>query len=127
MKKVTPRKAFSKFRPNIVSFILSYDLKNKRPSGMIASWCMKCSFEPPLLVVSLKKVGYTHRLINESKEFVVVVANKSLEKEVNFFGTTHGDKTDKFNETQIKITKSKHLNVPLLKNANNPKNLNLYH
>jgi len=116
MEEVKPSEAFSKLRPESVVFVISVD-KNRRPSGMIAGWFMKCSSSPPMLAVTLSKSGYTHRLIKESKEFVIAVPNKELEKELLYFGETHGDEVDKFKETGIEIEKSKFVKCPLIKNA----------
>ena len=116
MKEVSPKKAFDKFKPESCVFVISVD-KNGSPSGMIAGWNMKCSSEPPLFAVALSKKGYTHKLIRQSKEFVIAVPNKKLEKEVEFFGTRHGDKVDKFKETKIETAKAKFVKSPLIKKA----------
>jgi len=84
---------------------------------MTAGWVMKSSGDPPLLTVALQKKGFTHRLIRESKEFVVAIPNKDLEDAVLFFGTTHGYDTDKFAETQIETVKAEMINPPLIKKA----------
>lgn len=116
MKQVSPQKAFDKFKPESCVFVISVD-KNGRPSGMVAGWQMKCSTIPPLFAVALSKGGYTHKLIRQSKEFVIAVPNKKLEKAIEFFGTRHGDKVDKFKKTKIKTLKSKYLKSPLIKDA----------
>jgi flavin reductase (DIM6/NTAB) family NADH-FMN oxidoreductase RutF len=116
MKQVSPKEAFNKFKPESCVFVISVDKKGK-PSGMVAGWNMKCSIKPPLFAVALWKKGYTHKLIRQSKEFVIAVPNKKLQKAVEFFGTTHGDKVDKFKITKIEILKSKYLKSPLIKDA----------
>jgi flavin reductase (DIM6/NTAB) family NADH-FMN oxidoreductase RutF len=117
MKEVSIKKAFEKFKPESCVFVISWDKKNKRPSGMIAGWNMKCSAKPPLFAVSLWKKGYTHKLIRQSREFVIAVPNKKLEKAVKFFGTRHGDKVDKFKKTKIETLPSRYLKSPLIKEA----------
>jgi len=84
---------------------------------MIAGWNMKCSTKPPLFAVALWKKGYTHKLIRQSKEFVIAAPNKELQKAVEFFGTRHGDKIDKFKKTKVETTKAKYLKSPLIKSA----------
>ena len=116
MKKVSTKEAFDKFKPESCVFVTSVD-KDGKPSGMIAGWNMKCSSEPPLFAVALSKKGYTHKLIQESKEFVISVPNKKLEEQVVFFGSTHGDQIDKFEETKIEIQDSEFIKSPLIKNA----------
>jgi len=116
MEEVKPSEAFNKFKPESVALVISVE-KNGRPSGMTAGWHMKCSSDPPLIAVTLSKKGYTHKLIMESKEFVIAVANKELEKEIIYFGGKHGDEVDKFKETGIETEKSKFIKPPLIKKA----------
>ncbi|MCX6807669.1 MAG: flavin reductase family protein [Patescibacteria group bacterium] len=116
MKKVSVEKAFDKFKPESCVFVISID-KQSKPSGMIAGWNMKCSIRPPLFAVSLSKKCYTRRLIEQSKEFVIAVPNKKLEKSLLLFGSTHGNKVDKFTKSEIKTTKAKFVKSPLIKDA----------
>jgi flavin reductase (DIM6/NTAB) family NADH-FMN oxidoreductase RutF len=116
MEEVNVSEAFDKFKPEPVVFVISVD-RNGKPSGMSAGWTMKCSSSLSTIAVVLSKKGYTHKLIEESEEFVIAVPNKGLEKELLFFGETHGDKVDKFKETGIETEKSKFVRSPLVKNA----------
>lgn len=116
MEPSTPKEAFAKLKPESCVFVISID-ENGKPSGMVAGWHMKCSMEPPLFAVSLQKKGHTHKLIRESKEFVIAVPNEELEKEVIFFGSTHGDEVDKFKESGIETEEPKYLDTPLIKKA----------
>ncbi len=116
MEKATIEEAFNKFKPESCVFVLSVD-KADKPSGMIAGWNMRCSGNPPLFAVSLSKKGCTHKLIQESEEFVVAVPNKELEKSLLLFGSAHGDEVDKFAESKLEIEKAQHLKTPLIKKA----------
>lgn len=116
MENSTVKEAFDKFKPESCVFVISID-KNENPGGMIAGWNMKCSVDPPLFAVALSKKGYTHTLIQESKEFVVAVPNKELEEEIEFFGSSHGNEIDKFKETKIRTAQAKFVKSPLIKNA----------
>lgn len=116
MEEVSAEEAFSRLKPERCVFVISVD-KNSKPNGMIAGWHMKCSAEPPLFAVSLKKTGNTKSLIRESGEFVIAVPNKELEKEVLFFGSTQGNEMDKFQRTGIETLKAKCVKSPLIKKA----------
>lgn len=116
MEKVSIKESFDKFKPESCVFVISIG-KNGKSSGMIAGWNMKCSMEPPLFAVSLSKKGYTHKLIQESKEFVIAVPNKELEEAFLLFGSTHGNDVDKFAESEIETTKAEFVKSPLIKNA----------
>lgn len=116
MEKVSIKESFDKFKPESCVFVISID-ENGKPSGMIAGWNMKCSMEPPLFAVSLSKKGYTHKLIQQSKEFVIAVPNKDLEEALLLFGSTHGNEIDKFAEAKIETAKAEFVKSPLIKNA----------
>lgn len=116
MEEIPAREAFDAFKPENCVFVISIE-ENGRPSGMIAAWNMKVSLDPPLMAVALQKRGYTHKLIQQSKEFVIAVPDKSLEKDLMFFGTTHGDQVDKFKETGLETEKANYVKSPLIKNA----------
>ena len=116
MNEVTIDDAFEALKPENCVFVISID-EQGRPSGMINAWHLKCSREPALFAVCLSKNGYTHKLIQQSKEFVVAVPNKELEKEVLFFGTTHGNEVAKFKETGIETEPAKFIKSPLIKKA----------
>jgi len=116
MEEISIKESFDEFKPESCVFVISVDSSGK-PSGMIAGWQMKCPNNPPLFAVSLSKNGNTHKLIRTSKEFVIAVPNKELEKEVKFFGSTHGNEVDKFEETKISIMNAKNIRSPLIKNA----------
>lgn len=116
MKEFCVEDAFRRLKPENCYFVISVD-GNGKPNIMVACWAMKCSLDPPLFAVSLSKKGYTHDLINKSREFVVAVPNKKLEKELMFFGSIHENKVDKFHESGIKTKKAKFLKSPLLDDA----------
>lgn len=116
MEEVSSEEGFDKFKPESCVFVISVNKKGY-PNGMIAGWNMKCSGKPPLFAVSLSKKGNTHKLIKESKEFVIAIPNKELEKYVEFFGSTHGNLMNKFKESKIETTKAKYVKSPLIKNA----------
>lgn len=116
MKEISIKEVFDKLKPESCVFVVSID-KDGKPSGMIAGWNMKCSYNPPLFAVSLSKHGYTHKLIQQSREFVIAVPNKNLQKELEFFGSTCGDKIDKFQKSGIKTSRAKFVKSPLIKEA----------
>jgi flavin reductase (DIM6/NTAB) family NADH-FMN oxidoreductase RutF len=115
MQTITPEQAIYDSKPDKPVFVISS--LNKKPNGMICSWWSKISDDPAIIAVSLWKKGNTHKLIIKSKEFVVAVPNKSLEKELMFFGSNHGHKIDKFEKTKIKSEKAKFVDVPLISDA----------
>jgi flavin reductase (DIM6/NTAB) family NADH-FMN oxidoreductase RutF len=116
MKIISPEEGLKCFLPLSCVFVISVDGQGK-PSGMIASWVMQASFEPPLVAVSVGKTRHTYNLIKQSEEFVIAVPNKNLEEAVRFFGTRSGRDVDKFGETKLKTRKGKLAKSPLLVEA----------
>ena len=84
---------------------------------MVAGWSMKCSTDPYLYAVAIWKENYTYKLIQDSKEFVIAVPNKRMEKYIEIFGTKHGNVINKFKESQILTEKAKYVRPPLLEEA----------
>lgn len=120
LKKVSNKFAIDWFVDKALSLpvlVLSYDKKNKRPNGMVAGWNMPCSSDDLRICIALWNKGYSHKLVRETKEFVVAIPNEDLLDVVKIFGSKHGDKVDKFKLLNVNILKSKYLKVPLLKDA----------
>lgn len=116
MKQMDPAKTFSKYQPKNITFVISVDKKNK-PNGMVAAWHTILSKNPALMGVAIYKKQNTHRLIKESKEFVLAIPSKKLLKAINIFGGMHGNEVNKFEISKIKTTKAKILKSPLLTDA----------
>lgn len=116
MEKASIKASYDQFKPESVVFVITVDEKEK-PAGMVAGWNMKASMDPPMFAVPLSKKYHTHKLIRKRKQFVIAVANKSLEDEVRFFGSTHGNEVDKFKETGIETVPSQFIKPPLIKKA----------
>lgn len=116
MKQASIKESYDAFKPESVVFVITIDESGK-PAGMVAGWNMKASVDPPMFAVPLSKKYNTHKLLRKSKEFVIAIANKSLENEVRFFGSTHGNEVDKFKETGILTEPAKHIRPPLISKA----------
>jgi len=110
------RAIFRKLKPERVVLVTSVDLHG-RPNVMVAEWFMRTSFEPPLVAISIGKTRYTHKLIKESKEFVVAFPSSEMVKEVVYCGTHSGRDVDKFKETGLKIREAKFVKAPLIENC----------
>lgn len=117
MDTISTTEAVKNFKPEKVVFVISYDNKNNRPSGMVCGWSMICSSDPDMMAIALWKEGYTHTLIRETKEFVVAVPNIELENAIKVFGENHGNTMDKFRESGVKTTSAKYIKSPLLSDA----------
>lgn len=99
-----------------VVFVLSVD-KDGKPNGMVAGWNMKVSYEPPMIAVALHDIKNTHKLILESKEFVVVVPSAEQRELVEYFGSVSGADVDKIAESGVKTLPGTVGKTPLLADA----------
>jgi len=116
MQKFAIERALDRFLPLSCVYVLSAN-KQGEPSGMIASWVIQTSFDPPLIAVSIGKTRFTYNLIKESKEFVIAVPNETLKDAIRIFGLKSGKTINKFKETKLKTKKASFVESPLLADA----------
>lgn len=116
MEEIRVETAFSLMKPESCVFVLALH-PDGRPTGMAAGWSMKCSNDPAMYCAALWKGGYTHTLIRNNKEFVIAVPNKPLAGVLEYFGSTHGNETDKFRESGVATVPATRVKVPLLADA----------
>ncbi len=118
-EEISIEEAWQNFSPEWVVLVVSKDKENKleKANIMPAGWCMRCSFDPPLIAVSIGKSRYTHELLEKSEEFVIAVPNKELIEIVKFTGSCSGRDVDKFREAKIEVEKASKVSLPLIKKA----------
>lgn len=86
-----------------------------RVNVMTAGMIMLASHEPPLLVLGVSPERYSHRMIEDSKEFVVNIPSKEVVDEVNFCGIASGKDTDKIRACNFTLTESEKVKAPSIK------------
>ncbi len=84
---------------------------------MAAGWNVKCSYEPPMLAVALKKGNHTEKLIQETGEFVVAVPSPDLVEQLEYVGSVSGADVDKLKNTELNTQPSDEVSVPLITEA----------
>lgn len=99
--------------PMLSCLITSAD--DRKQNVFTVNWVMPCSFTPPLVVLSVGKTRFSHSLISKTREFVVCVPPRELEKQAWLCGTTRGEKIDKFKESELTPIPAKKVNAPLIK------------
>lgn len=88
--------------PTPVVLVSCADPKRPEDRNMITlAWAGTINSEPPMLSVSIRKERYSHRLISESGEFVVNLADEIMARAVDFCGVKSGRDTDKAKETGL--------------------------
>jgi len=85
-----------------------------RPNIITLGMYMTISFDPPLVCIGISPKRYSHRLIEETGEFVVNVPSIGLEEAMHFCGTKSGRDCDKFKETGLTATPASKVKPPLI-------------
>ncbi len=79
------------------------------------AWSMPVSIDPPLIAISIAPKRYSHRLIEETKEFVVNVPTMDIIRQTLFCGRRSGRAHDKFKETRLTTLPAKMVKPPIIK------------
>ena len=105
--------AFGYRMPEEIVMVVSQG-SNGPANIMVAGWFMPAGGDPDSLAVAIAKERYTHKLIMETKQFVIAFPGENLEKEMIFCGTKSGRDFDKFKETKLTARPSKKVKPPLI-------------
>lgn len=81
---------------------------------MVAGWVMRVSHTPPLMAVSVGLTRYTHKLMEESDEFVLSYPVKDQEQIIAYCGSRSGRDVDKIEALNIKTAPAKRAHLPIL-------------
>ncbi len=106
--------AYRLLHPQLTVLVSCVDRAGKANIITLA-WAMPVSASPPLLVVSIALRRHSHRLIMETKEFVVNIPTMEFVKETLFCGRRSGRKYDKFKEMGFTPSPAKMVRAPIIK------------
>lgn len=73
-----------------------------------------CNAEPPMVCISVRPSRASHKLIDQSGEFVVNIPWPDLEPVSDFVGTTTARQTDKWLETSLTQLPAMYTQAPLI-------------
>jgi len=88
--------------------------KNGRPNIMSVAWITPVSKNPPLIAMSIGKTRYSHRLIEETGEFVVNIPTEDLVGQVELCGRRSGKDLDKFEISGLTAKPAKTVSAPII-------------
>ncbi len=97
--------------PNRVVLVTSVD-KSGKPNIITLAWTSILSANPFMVGISIASGRYSHKLISESKEFVINLPSYELARQCMLCGTKSGRNTDKFKEAGLTPVKSEKVNAP---------------
>jgi flavin reductase (DIM6/NTAB) family NADH-FMN oxidoreductase RutF len=89
--------------------------KASKPNVLPLAWAMPTSRDPALIAVSVAPSRYSHRLIGETKEFVVNLPTVEIVKETLACGRNSGENTNKFDEIELTPLPAKKVKAPIIK------------
>ncbi|HKZ93652.1 MAG TPA: flavin reductase family protein [Candidatus Bathyarchaeia archaeon] len=79
------------------------------------AWSTPTSFKPPMVVISIAPRRFSHKMIEETGEFVVNVPTMDIVKETLFCGRISGSACDKFKEAPLTPLPAKRVRSPIIK------------
>lgn len=76
--------------------------KAGKDNVMTIGWCLiGMVWSKPVAVVLVRPSRYTHRLIEETGEYIINVPTQDMAETVNFCGSASGKQHDKFKEREL--------------------------
>ena len=94
---------------------------SRKPNIITIAWTGIVNSNPPMTYISVRKERYSHRIISETKEFVVNLTTKDLCRATDYCGVRSGRDVDKFKEMNLTPQKSSKINAPAI--AESPVNI----
>lgn len=107
-------RAYRLLHPRHVVMVSCID-KTDGANIVTLAWSMPTSSDPPLVAISVSPRRYSHRLIEETKEFVVNVPTIEIARETLFCGRVSGRKHDKFKEAPLTALPAKKVQAAIIK------------
>jgi len=115
MKKIGNMKKFYYYSFPMQAALLTVKTKNENTNVITVAWHTTISKKPPLYGVSIAPSRHSHKLIEESKEFVINFASYDIVDKIQFCGTHSGRNTDKIKETGFTLLDSKKVKTKYIK------------
>ena len=84
----------------------------ERPNILTVAWTGIVCTHPPMTYVSIRPTRYSHRLIEESREFVINLPTSAMAKAVDLCGMKTGAKADKAKLCGLELIPSEHVGAP---------------
>jgi len=114
MKKVTLDNKLAHCFLNVspVSLVSSY--YEDRSNICTISWCMPVSFVPPIVAIAIGHGRFSHYMIENSRQFIINLPDKSILEAVQICGSVSGRRKDKFVEADLTKLRGLVTNIPLI-------------
>ena len=86
-----------------------------KPNSITLAWAGTVCSEPPMVGLGIRPSRYSHKLIEESREFVVNIPSAEIVRETDYCGVTSGRDVDKFAETKLTAEQADKVKAPLIR------------
>lgn len=81
------------------------------------AWTGIINSEPPMTYISVRPSRFSHKIISNTKEFVINISNLPLAKACDYCGIKSGKNTNKFQDMGLELEPSTKIKTPMLKAA----------
>jgi flavin reductase (DIM6/NTAB) family NADH-FMN oxidoreductase RutF len=108
------KKPYTALFPCPVVLVTCVDSKGE-PNIITLAWAGTVCSEPPTIALGIRPTRYSHKLIKNSKEFVVSIPTTKILKETDYCGVTSGKEIDKFSETKLTQEQAEKVKPPLIR------------
>ena len=108
------KKPFTALFPCPVVLVTCVDSMGE-PNIITLAWAGTVCSEPPTVGLGIRPSRYSHKLIENSKEFVVNIPTTKILKETDYCGVTSGKDIDKFSETKLTPEQADKVKAPLIR------------
>jgi len=85
------------------------------PNIITLAWAGTVCSEPPTIGLGIRPSRYSHKLIKNSKEFVVNIPPTKIIRETDYCGVTSGKDVDKFSKTKLTQEPADKVKPPLIR------------
>lgn len=108
--------AIKKRHPERVALIVCKD-DNGKVNITPIGWFTLCNSKPRCWAICLYNKHYSHKVISETKEFVLCLPSYSQKDDILYCGSVHGWDVDKLENCKLKTIPSKKVKPPILKDS----------
>lgn len=108
------RRPSTLFYPCPVVLVTCVDEKGN-PNIITLAWVGVACSDPPTISIGVRPRRHSHKLIEETGEFVVNIPTVDILRETNYCGQVSGRDHDKFAETKLTPEPAKQVKPPLIK------------
>jgi len=108
------KKPWTALFPCPVVLVTCVDATGK-PNIITLAWAGTVCSEPPTIALGIRPTRYSHKLIKDSKEFVVNIPTTKIIIESDYCGVNSGKNVNKFSETKLTQEQATKVKSPLIK------------